>query len=181
MKYAFLFLSLFVSLGCFAQIPVKLNDTLWTIQTVTIFESGDREVKQSKPVDSASVIKQYQRIVENQYYTALARNEEKKFFQMDSILLKLTGQNYESTMKYNVQAEIQGGWKIKAPDTTYTVLIDKLIVKDSTRNAIGSVEINNRLSITINGVTAKPLVFNATSKDGIVAIQDKKQYFLIKS
>lgn len=182
MKNVFLILFLITYYASFGQpVPVKINDSLWSIQSTTLTgQRGARTVTFSDFADSATIIGQYQNIVESKYNTIVNRVNERELQKMDSVLVSITGESFDVMIKRKIENDIKGNWAIKNDNETKKIVIDRTIVKDTTGKAIGTVEINSRESITINGVIDKPLVFRATA-EGVFATINKQRYQLIKS
>ena len=175
------FVFLFLSLSLAAQInPVKVNDTLWAIQTVTIkSNSGARTIEFSDFADSAKIWNAFRNVMESKYNILASRVNEREFAAMDSVLQAKTGESFEVMVKNRISQELKGRWIIKDSTHTYNIVIDKSIVKDTTGKVLGSIEINSRESVTINGIINQPLVFRATTQ-GVIAVVNKTKYYLIK-
>lgn len=182
MKNVFFILFLITAFASFGQpVPVKINDSLWSIQSTTLTgQNGARTVTFSDFADSSTIIGQYQNIVESRFNVIANRINEREFQKMDSVLQSLTGESFDVMIKRKIEADIKGSWAIKDDSGIKKIVIEKTIVKDTTGRAIGTVEINSRESITINGVIDKPLVFRATP-EGVFATINKQRYQLIKS
>lgn len=164
--------------------PLKINDSVWTIQTVSIKSNkGSREVKYSDFADSATIISSFYELIDQKYLALMNKTYEKEFMKLDSLLTKFSGNNYSSLLKENIKNALQGEWLITSigkDSTTKFIEIKEMFVQDTLGNNLGTFEINGRDAITLNGVIKQPLPFKL-SKDGLIANVNNNRYQLLKN